>query len=141
MMSEQQTLQFYLKHFQEEGLLSIDSSFDCLSIDGSVFRKFINNPFSIYQISSGIDTRTFPLTSIKCSLKDVSSDNKLESKVPNSSNLNSDHPSLESTHEKSNSFLDSIHRDSSSYSDDHSISSFTSSSFNQKILLHFHRLC
>ena len=44
------SLQFYLKYLQEEGLFSIDGSFDCLSIDESVFRKIINDLTSIFKL-------------------------------------------------------------------------------------------
>ena len=57
---EVKSLQFYLKHFQEEGMFSIDGSFDYSSIDESVFRNLISHPTSIHQISSGIDTRPIP---------------------------------------------------------------------------------
>ena len=39
---EVKLLQFCLKYLQEQGLCSIYRSFDCSSINYSVFRKFIN---------------------------------------------------------------------------------------------------
>ena len=62
-------------------------------------------------------TLPVPSTSRKCSLKDISSDKHLESRVSNC---------------ESNSSLDSIYGDSSSSSDDHNVSSFVSSFFHQK---------
>ena len=59
-------------------------------------------------------------------------DNKLDFKVSNSSDLISDPPSLVSTREESDSFLDSIHKDSSSSSENYDISSSTSYSFASK---------
>ena len=118
------SLQFCLKCFQEKGLLSIDGSFECSSIEELIFRKFINEPTTIYQISSGMDTRPVPLPSRKCSLKDVLSDS-----ASSFSDLNSYFPSLASILEESDSFLDSIQRASSSLSENYDISSSTSSSF------------
>ena len=73
MAVEVNSLQFYLKNFQEKGTFSIDGSFDYSSIDESAFRNYINHPTSILQISSGIDDWPIPLPSRKCSLKDFSS--------------------------------------------------------------------
>ena len=57
---EVNSLQLYLKHFQEKEMFSIDSSFDYYSIDESAFRKFIDCPTSILQISSGACNRPIP---------------------------------------------------------------------------------
>ena len=113
-------------------MFSIDGSFDYSSIDELVFINLVNHPTSIHQIIGGIDTRPIPRLSRKCSFKDVSSDNKLESRVSNSSDLSSDSHSLASTREESDSSLDSIYRDSSSSSENHNISSFISSSISPK---------
>ena len=107
---EVKSLKLHMKHLKREGLFLIDSSFDYSSIDESFFRKCINNPIYIYQISSGIGTMQTPQLSRECSLKDVSSDKKLESRVLNSFELSSDSPSLAPTREKHESSLDSIHR-------------------------------
>ena len=87
---------------------------------------------SIWHIISGMDTLPIPPASIKCSLKEVLSDNKIDSNFKNSSNLNSDSPSLALTHGESNYSLDSIHGDYFSSSDNHNISSLVSSSFSSK---------
>ena len=111
---EVKSLQFYLKHLKEKGSFSIDGSFNYSSIDDQVFRIFFNYLTSIRQISSGTCTRPIPPPSRKCILKDILSDNKLESRVSNYFDLKSDSSSLALTREQSDSFLDSIHRDSSS---------------------------
>ena len=41
---EVKLLQFYLKHLQEEGIHSIDDSFDYSSIDESILRRLVNHP-------------------------------------------------------------------------------------------------
>ena len=46
-------LQLCLKNFQEKGLLSLDGSFNYLSMDGSDFRNFWKYPDCIVQISNG----------------------------------------------------------------------------------------
>ena len=69
-------------------------------------------------------TRTVSPPSRKCSLKNVLSD-----RAPNSSDLNSDYHSIVSTREESNYFLNSIHSNSSSSSENYDISSSTLSSF------------
>ena len=88
------SLQLYPNHLQEKGMLSIDGSFDYSSIDESVFRNFINDPTAIFQISSEMKTTHIPKHSREYSLKDFLIGSKLESRVSNSSDLNSDSPSL-----------------------------------------------
>ena len=68
-------LQFYLKNFQEKGLVSCDGSFDSSSINESYFRKFGMHPDGMAQISNGWHTRPIPLLSQKHISKGVSSGN------------------------------------------------------------------
>ena len=127
LVAEVKSLQFYLKHFQEEGICSIDDSFDYSSIDESIFRNVINYPTSSCQIISVMDTRPIPPPSMKYSLKDLLSD-----RASNYSDLNSDSSSLALTREEYDSLLDPIHINYSSSSENHGISSPVFSSFTSK---------
>ena len=106
-----------MKHLKEKGMFSIDSSFDYSSIYELEFSKFKNHPIYFCQINSGMDIWPIPSPSRKWSLKEILSCNKLEYRVSTS---------------ESNSFLYLIYMDSSSSSDDHSISSFVPSSLSSK---------
>ena len=99
------SLQFCLKYLQEQGLCSIDGSFDCSSIDKSVLIKSINHPNIISQMSSGIYSRPNLSPSRNNSLEGTKISEKLESNSSNFSYLNSDSPSLASSREESDSLL------------------------------------
>ena len=105
------SLQFHLKHLKEQGLCSIDNSFDYSSIDESTFIKSINHPNIISQISSKVDARPSQLPSRKNSLEGTTSASKLDPNFSNVSDLNSDSPSLEPTREESDFFVGfNLHR-------------------------------
>ena len=69
LLGDVKSLQFYLKNLQEKGMFSLDGIFDYSSIDESDFRKSVNEPASMLQISSGRDTQTYPIAFMKINFK------------------------------------------------------------------------
>ena len=90
-----QTLQFYLKLFQEIGLHAIDDSFAYSSINKSNYLNSIMDPIVVHEASSGIDVRPKLPSSIPTSFKTHLVDSSATS---NKSTLSSCH------FEKSSSF-------------------------------------